>query len=165
MYTQGKKKRTTYFFKVFARILWNQMYVFESHICPWHFSPVIWDSRLARSRTCTIFTMPVLFPLKKWKFYVVRFFFPWVYTHSVHVLCHTHTVHVHVHILYMYTYCTCTHVCKHLNRRNSYMYSSLGSRLYVFDIRSIATHRRRALPKMWAMRAYQLTQGGGGCVW
>ena len=78
-YTQGKKKRTTYFFKVFARILWNQMYVFESHICPWHFSPVIWDSRLARSRTCTIFTMPVLFPKKKWKFYVVRFFFPWVY--------------------------------------------------------------------------------------
>ena len=66
-YTQGKKKRTTYFLKVFARILWNQMYVFESHICPWHFSPVIWDSRLARSRTCTIFTMPVLFPKKKMK--------------------------------------------------------------------------------------------------
>ena len=25
--------------------------------------------------------MPVLFPKKKWKFYVVRFFFPWVYLH------------------------------------------------------------------------------------
>ena len=47
------------------------------------------DRRLSlncsKSRTCTIFTIPVLFPKKKRKFYVVRFFFPWVYINHIEI--------------------------------------------------------------------------------